>query len=641
MDHLARNKLPLVETFVDAFLLDRLGKPVLQVHSQRPTGPASWETTRLWYGPLQAPTEVHPYLTFLISTPLISLEGDRQVGFLQILVRADNWAEHLREAGGLPAAPNFRIWLEDTVGNTLTLLPRVSGAGEGGIASPRTADTSPVIEYATTISRNGWTMQLEVDRDPVMEPIRGLLNRFLLVGGVLLLLSLMIWFFPARFLLRPLATLQDAARRIAEGDFSTRVTIDSRDEVGDLSQSFNIMAAAVEERTHKLKEAATVLKRREMDIRFERDRLNAVIGSMHDGLFILDAKGEITLSNSAAQPLVSALGQEDDRPHRLDCRYANREEADCLCCLADIDQPPQSCVVGVGSRRYEIHATPLAVADGRMVGRVFVSRDVTERIAQAERQAYQERMSVIGEIAAVMAHELNNPLAAIGMFSQMLEAGLEPGSSFREHAEVIRRNAESCKKTIRGLLDMATAGGCEVSAFDVHDLLHDVRRFLRPFYERAKIAFTLETTAGNSTVVADELQLRQVVVNLVMNAIQAAEDRPGSVTVTTLDRGDNLAILVSDSGPGIPPEGRTRIFEPFFTTKPPGVGTGLGLPTSKRIVEAHGGTLGLIASGAGRTVFEVLLPRKGHPKFRQPAAGEGGMRTEADESIPTGGGRRG
>ncbi len=620
--HLVANKLPLVDVFVDASLLDRQGEPLLQVYSHEPPPSASRETAALWFGPLQAPSGDHPYPTFLLSTPVKSLEGDRQIGFLQILVRADVWASSLRR-GGLPSRSSSRIWLEDAAGSTSLLLSKVSGAQVD--VAPQGSGT---IDFVTTIARSGWRLQLTVDRDVVMEPIRNLLSRFLLVAGVLLLLIMAIWFFPSRFLLKPLAVLQDAARRIAEGDFSVRVLIDSRDEVGDLSRSFNIMAQAVEERTAKLEEAAAVLKRRERDIRFERDRLNAVIGSMHDGLFILDLKGQITLSNAAAEPLVSALKRDGER---LVCSFGAGEGGSCLGFLADLDKPPQSCLVNLGARAYEIHATTLAAADGQVVGRVCVSRDISERIARAEQQAHQERMSVLGEIAAGVAHEVNNPLAAITMFSQMLETELEPESSFREHAEVIRRNAESCKRTIRGLLDLATARGAEIAAFDIHDLLHDVRRFLSPLYERLPVEFGLEAGAKNSIVVGDELQLRQVVVNLVMNAIQASDGRAVNVSVMTEDSGDSIAILVSDTGPGIPDEARDRIFEPFFTTKPRGAGTGLGLSTSMRIVETHGGTLKLVASEPGRTVFRVLLPRKGRPRFQEPTTGVAAVSERAEE----------
>jgi len=220
-------------------------------------------------------------------------------------------------------------------------------------------------------------------------------------------------------------------------------------------------------------------------------------------------------------------------------------------------------------------------------------------------------MAVLGEIAAVMAHELNNPLAAIAMFGQMLESQLEPGTSQRESAEVIRRNTETCKRTIRGLLDMAARSAPETTRFDLHDMLEDVRRLLRPICERAGVACRVVRGMEAAEVSGDELQLRQVVINLLLNAVQAADSAGGSIQVTTAERDRRIEVDVRDDGPGVPPEAQPHIFEPFFTTKPAGVGTGLGLSTSRRIVEAHGGTLDLVDTGPGGTTFRVSLPCEG------------------------------
>jgi two-component system NtrC family sensor kinase len=119
----------------------------------------------------------------------------------------------------------------------------------------------------------------------------------------------------------------------------------------------------------------------------------------------------------------------------------------------------------------------------------------------------------------------------------------------------------------------------------------------------------------------DEVQLRQVLVNLVWNAIQALEGSGGRVEVATseADGGRTLVVDVSDDGPGVPEDRRERIFDAFFTTKPAGRGTGLGLPISRRIVESHGGTLVLASCGPGRTTFRARLPRRAMVVDRAPA----------------------
>jgi signal transduction histidine kinase len=197
------------------------------------------------------------------------------------------------------------------------------------------------------------------------------------------------------------------------------------------------------------------------------------------------------------------------------------------------------------------------------------------------------------------------------MFSQMMLKGLDSGSGARSHAEVIYRNTESCKATIRALLDMATTSTSEFDEFDVDQLVAGVTQLLEPVAHRAGGTVAIGARASVPQAFGDELQLRQAVVNLVMNAIQAIDaGHEGRVTVDTADRGDEVAIIVRDNGPGIPDEVRDHIFEPFFTTKPRGDGTGLGLPTSRRIVDAQGGRLTLVESGSRGTVFEIVVPRR-------------------------------
>jgi signal transduction histidine kinase len=250
-----------------------------------------------------------------------------------------------------------------------------------------------------------------------------------------------------------------------------------------------------------------------------------------------------------------------------------------------------------------------------------VARDVTELVSVDERQARQERLAVLGEVAAVVAHELNNPLSAVAMYAQMMQDELAPGSPFREHVDVIRRNTETCSRTIRGLLDWAYSADPEVTSTDVNELVEESLRFVRPLTHRAPVVVAERQGLADAEVHVDAVQLRQVLVNLLMNAVQALTGRGGRIEITTAEADDGRTVVldVTDDGPGVPPDRRDRIFEPFFTTKPAGEGTGLGLPISRRIVEAHGGTLELVASGAGRTTFRVRLPRRARVVARRPA----------------------
>jgi signal transduction histidine kinase len=216
---------------------------------------------------------------------------------------------------------------------------------------------------------------------------------------------------------------------------------------------------------------------------------------------------------------------------------------------------------------------------------------------------------VLGEIAAVAAHDINNLLSSISMFSQMLVDGLDASSPLHPHARIVHRNTASCARTVRSLLGMAATSSPAREECDVHDLVDEVIELLRPLARQSETVLHVDAEAEDSVLCANELQLRQALVNLVMNAIQAtAKANRGAVTVGTSNRDGELVLRVGDNGPGIPGELRERVFEPFFTTKPRGEGTGLGLPTTKGIIEAHGGRLILRGGRGGGTVFEMIFP---------------------------------
>ena len=650
--HLGLNKLPLEPAFADLALADGDGRVLLAVHDVDAPSLAA-EARRSVARPgsthgglLASPGaggDGWPETELILATPLRDLDGGRELGRLLARVRLEAWvAEALtaaRDDGGR-ADLDVHLTLHDGAGRALIVPPSYPAGAPGERLRVIDAPTAPGpadVDYAPVrgtysqtfpVGAAGWRLEVRLSSEKALLPIAGMQSR-LLGGGLLLAgLSLLLLYFPMRFLARPLVLMKEAAGRIRGGDYAARVAVESSDEIGELAQSFNQMAEGLAERNQRLEAGARDLREQRRVAAEERDRLDAVIASMHDGLVVLDPSGAVVLSNRSAEPLLEMLRRGDIHAARAAgaagaaatgrhlCHESPRGERDCLACLLDPRGPERSCVVEVGPRVFEVHTTDLAPDDQGHTGRVLVARDISDRVAQDERQIHQERLAVLGEVAAVMAHELNNPLASISMFNQMLAEDLEAGSPLQENVEVIRRNTEACKRTIRELLDYATGATPEVGPLDLHDTLRDVARFLRPLAERAGVELRTELQARAPEVHGDEVQLRQVFMNLVMNALQAVRDvgpgsdgvRPGGrVTLTTRDEDGELAVDVADSGPGIPADVREQVFRPFFTTKPRGTGTGLGLPTARRIAELHGGSLELAESSPAGTVFRVRL----------------------------------
>ncbi len=635
--HLIENKLPLEQSFAELCIVAADGEVLLATSAdfmgalpEAITAGALGDPSRFSHFIASHSSEVP---RFFISTPVYSRRGGRCLARLVSWVRPSVWIASAMRGSGLAAdGGGDPVHLQLVDGARQHLLVDSALIGEQGPSvQSQLLDSDSGLQLVSEAQANefdrsvtgrgaelfvekypigssGWDVQVNLIPHNAFAPLGGLQNRFLGVGAVLALAASLLLFFPMRFLARPLLRLAEAARRLRDGDFSSRVAIESSDEIGQLGESFNSMADAVQERTERLQQTAEDLRDRQRELGFERDRLTAVISSMRDGLVVLDSDGEPVVYNSAAGPILKQILDKDLelRSHHV-CEMRDKQDRSCRGCLFDPVEGPRSCVLEIGNSVYEIHATRLSPDRSGRSGRVLVSRDLSDRIAQDERQIHQERLAVLGEVAAVMAHELNNPLAAINMYNQMTADDAADGSEASENAEVIKRNVQTCKRTIRELLDYATDATPEVQSVDVGATLQDVSAFLRPLRERSNVKLKIDVPEHLREVNGDEVQIRQVFTNLIVNAIQALGARGGEVVVEARSKDHHVVVDVSDNGPGIPEEARKQIFRPFFTTKARGEGTGLGLPTSRRIAEMHGGGLDLVHTGPSGTCFRVRL----------------------------------
>lgn len=219
---------------------------------------------------------------------------------------------------------------------------------------------------------------------------------------------------------------------------------------------------------------------------------------------------------------------------------------------------------------------------------------------------HQEKLAELGRLTAGIAHEIRNPLAIIGYALELLcrDGGMTPFQV--EMAEKIEMEIERLRTLTDGLLSFSSGReGCR-RLVSLNDLLEEVLRLIR--FELQRQAVALETELTELPLVsADPNQLKQVVINLIMNAVQALDGK-GTITLSTARCGDLVELAVGDTGPGIPAELLASIFDPFFTTKPEGEGTGLGLYLCRTIVREHGGEI-LVESkpGCGAN-FRVRLP---------------------------------
>jgi len=253
---------------------------------------------------------------------------------------------------------------------------------------------------------------------------------------------------------------------------------------------------------------------------------------------------------------------------------------------------------------------PLRDAKGVAYAVCGISTDITERKRSDESLYQREKLAALGSLLAGVAHELNNPLSVVVARSIMLEEESYPAA--QAAASKIRIAAERCARIVRTFLAMARQQQPERGPVKINDVISAALDMTAYTVRTSSIEVAPDLASDIPAILADADQLHQVLLNLIINAQQVLQDRPGPRRLRVSSRidaaGQTVRITVADNGPGIPEHLRARVFEPFFTTKPTGAGTGVGLAVSHGIVEAHGGTLTLDCPEMGGAVFTIVLP---------------------------------
>lgn len=263
----------------------------------------------------------------------------------------------------------------------------------------------------------------------------------------------------------------------------------------------------------------------------------------------------------------------------------------------------------------------MARAFNGMMKRLRTAQEDT--VAAQRRLGQSEKMASIGQLAAGVAHEINNPLGVILGFSQSLASKMEPGSFLELPVNSIVREALRCKDLVQNLLTFSRATRADREPLDINAAVEGAIELFRTQLNGGSVKIEESLSPGLPPVLANKTQIQQVVINLATNAADAMDGKGVIKIATELVAGTPyswMRLRLSDTGSGIPPETLPRVFEPFFTTKPVGKGTGLGLSLVHEIVQKHSGTI-TVASRPGCTEFTVMLPiRTGHELERVKAA---------------------
>jgi two-component system NtrC family sensor kinase len=240
---------------------------------------------------------------------------------------------------------------------------------------------------------------------------------------------------------------------------------------------------------------------------------------------------------------------------------------------------------------------------------LFVKKTSVEKEKQALQTQLQhvERLAFVGELSAGISHELNEPLAKILGFAQLIK---KTGNLEDQQAEDIERIIKASlytREIIKKLMIFSRQMPQQITKVNLNETIANILYFIDVRFQSRGIRLRTKLDESLPAIKADEVQMSQVLVNLITNAVHAMP-AGGDINVTTKVKGKLVSLLVSDTGSGMSPVVKQKIFEPFFTTKPVGQGTGLGLSVVKGIIDSHQGKIIVNSSPGKGTKFEILLP---------------------------------
>ena len=335
--------------------------------------------------------------------------------------------------------------------------------------------------------------------------------------------------------------------------------------------------------------------------------LNLVMGSIASGVLAVDQHGAVTTCNEAA---CHAL--QGELPDLIECVYTERfpdGPAAQVLITGHAVGPIERTVRGADGQPVllRLRASPLRSPDGTLLGAVEVIDDVTVLYALQAQAERADRLARLGEMAAGVAHEIRNPLNGIAGFASLLARDLEAGSKPARYAQAIVDGVRDLDRTVSGLLEFTRARRILRNPIDPLKLAHSCLELVRAEEPQA-VTFAVHETWGDGEVAIDGAQVKQVLINLLQNAVHAVSEREplgGRVQIGVERLINGVAFVIDDDGPGVPEAERAKIFTPFHTSREQG--TGLGLAISGTIAQLHGGSITVEDSPLGGARFRVTL----------------------------------
>lgn len=448
---------------------------------------------------------------------------------------------------------------------------------------------------------------VDYDAAPLRHEARRTTLMLMQAGAVVVLVALVGgWWFMRRFVLGPVGRLTAASRALSGGDLDSRVDPSGSDELGELARSFNDMASSLQQGLRELGEKEVFLQ--------------ALIDADPDGIRVIGDDYRVIRANRSYR---AQLGMEEESTATRYC-YAESHGRDDPCPYTTVtcplhemqrtSEPIKSIhrhVRADGTEFWvEVYAAPMTVdIDGER--RTYVVESIRD-LKEAVQLSHTQKLSALAELAAGVAHDIHNPLAAVRMALQSNMRELDSKHAnldrLRRYLTLVDEQIDRCVAVTRKLLKLGVFPSETPNLVAINAVVEDTTSLLGYEAKNGNIDVQMHTADGDPRIIAADSEIRLLVLNLLQNAFHAMPDG-GRLDVATHVAGGFVKIVIKDTGEGIPPEHLKRIFEPFFSYRADGVeGTGLGLTIARTIAERYHGSIEVESPPGQGATFTVVFP---------------------------------
>ncbi|CRK82741.1 ATP-binding protein [Neobacillus massiliamazoniensis] len=445
-----------------------------------------------------------------------------------------------------------------------------------------------------------WTLVMEQPKMAAYKPINYMFQDGLLVVALLTCLVSLISIYAGLYFTKPIILLDKAMNKMKSGEKLHPLSVQQNDEIGKLVDSFNEMSREIHDKSRRIEQ--------------EKEQLNVVLEGIGAGLALVTKEYKITWMNSILKSLY-----EKDQFHLPCYQLIEGSKAPCKDCIITNNRIEDNANKlftledRFGDKRIFRHRVfPLThVMDGEGEFVLFIE-DITKEKKIEEKIVQTDKLAALGLMASSFAHEVNNPLTTINVYSEDLLDRMNGHDPSLDDAEMsiylkkIKDNTERCKQITANLLNFSRKTNWTISSIDLEDTLQNAISLVE--YPLRKKKITLHVQLGDiPDFHGDRLKLMQVLVNLLNNSIDSIEE-DGTISILGEMKNRELNLIIRDSGEGIRKEDLPKIFDPFYTTKPIGKGTGLGLSVCYGIIQQFGGTIQFSSELGKGTTVELKIP---------------------------------